>query len=246
MHVIPGAEEFYFEGGPIGCLLVHGFTGSPSEMRLLGEDLAKKGYTVHGVRLKGHGTSPEEMLETDYKDWYKSVEQGWHRLRNTCEKVFVIGLSMGGILALYLASHYPVHGVVSLSAPIYINNSKLPLLPIYRLFRTYEVKTRKALPVDPIYSISYDRTPLRCVTSLLDLINLAKDRLSKISVPVLIMQSKAEHTVKPESAEYIYKNLTGTHEKKLFWLYECGHVITLDKERETVFEKIEEFLCTYS
>lgn len=246
MQVIPGAEEFYFTGSSTGCLLVHGFTGSPSEMRLLGEKLTESGYTVLGVRLEGHGTSPEDMLRTDYRQWYKSVEQGWHKLRETCEKVFVIGLSMGGILALYLASDYPVDGVATLSAPIYINNKKLPLLPIYRMFRTYDVKPRKALPVDRIYSISYERTPLCCVESLLQLIKLVKNRLSKISAPVLIVQSKVEHTVKPESAEYIYRKLTGTQEKELYWLYESGHVITLDKERTIVYAKIGEFIHLYS
>lgn len=245
MPVIPGAEEFYFPGGPIGCLLVHGFTGSPSEMRLLGETLAQKGYTVHGVRLAGHGTSPEDMLETDYVQWYKSVEEGWKKIRDECAKVFVIGLSMGGLLALYLAGDYTVDGVVAMCPPIYINNNLLPFLPIYRLFRTFETRKRRALPVDPAYSISYDRTPLKCVASLLELIKLAKDRLHKVSVPVLIIQSKVERTVKPESAEFIYRNLTGTQEKQLVWLYECGHVITLDNERETVYAEIEEFLRKY-
>lgn len=246
MHVIPGAEEFYFQGGSIGCLLVHGFTGSPSEMRLLGEYLAQKGYTVHGVRLEGHGTSPEDMLRTDFEQWYKSVEQGWQRLRGTCEKVFVIGLSMGGILALYLASNHPVSGVVSMCAPIYINNSKLFFLPLYRLFRTYETRKRKILPVDPAYNISYDRMPLKCVASLLELINLVKPRLPEVSAPVLIIQSKVEHTVKPESAEFLYHKLTGTQAKELLWLYASGHIITLDNEREMVFAKIKAFLQMYS
>lgn len=245
MHVIPGAEEFYFEGGTIGCLLVHGFTGSPSEMRLLGEDLAQDGYSVYGVRLAGHGTSPEDMRETNYMHWYKSVEQGWQEMKKNCSKVFVIGLSMGGILALHLAANRPVDGVVTLSAPIYINNNKLFLLPIYRLFRTYETKSRKAMPVDPKYSISYDRTPLRCVSSLLDLIEAVKPRLSQVAVPVLIMQSKTEHTVKPASAEYIYEHLTGTQEKKLYWLSESGHVVTLDKERHIVHEEVKSFLEQY-
>lgn len=245
MHVIPGAEEFFFQGSSIGCLLVHGFTGSPSEMRLLGEYLAAKGYTVHGVRLAGHGTSPEDMLRTDYTQWYRSVEQGWQKLHGTCKKIFVIGLSMGGILALLMAGNYPVQGVVSMCAPIYINNRKLFFLPIYRLFRTYETKKRKTLPVDPIYSVSYDRMPLKCVASLLDLIDLVKPRLPQVTAPVLIMQSKVEHTVKPESAEFLYRNLTGTQQKELFWLYESGHVITLDNERETVFAKTAEFLQTY-
>jgi carboxylesterase len=246
LQVIPGAEAFYFKGNAIGCLLVHGFTGSPSEMRLMGEYLADKGFTVLGVRLEGHGTSPEDMIHTEYRNWYTSVEHGLARLRQECDKIFVMGLSMGGILSLYLASNHAVDGVVSLSAPIFINNRKLPLLPIYRMFKTYEPKPRKPLPVDPKYNISYDRTPLRCVSSLLELINLVKVRLKDITAPVLIIQSRSERTVKPESAEYIYRNLTAAIDKKLFWLYGSGHIVTLDKERDVVFAEVLKFIQKHS
>lgn len=246
MGVMPGAEEFYFRRGRIGCLLIHGFTSSPSEMLLLGEYLADMEYTVLGIRLEGHGTTPEDMMRTDHQHWYQDVVRGLQQIQRDCEQVFVVGLSMGGILALYLASEYNTDGVVALSAPIFINNYKLRFLPIYRLFRTYEPKQRKTLPVDPRYNIAYDKVPLRCVTSLLELISKTKKRLGKIKSPVLIVQSKVEHTVKPESAEYIFKNLTGVEDKKLFWLRGSGHVVILDKERNVVFEAIVEFLRKHS
>lgn len=246
MRIIPGAEEFYFRRGRIGCLLIHGFTGTPSEMLLLGEYLADVGYTVLGVRLEGHGTSPEDMICTDEQQWYQSVVQGFQKIRQDCEQVFAIGLSMGGILALRLASEQMLDGVVSLSAPIFINNNKLPLLPIYRLFRTYEHRPRKPLPVDPKYNIAYEKMPLRCLKSLLDLISTTKMRLSEIKSPVFIVQSKVERTVKPESATYIFNNLTGVEDKELLWLYGSGHVVTLDKERNVVFEAIVEFLRKHS
>ena len=128
----------------------------------------------------------------------------------------------------------------------FINNNKLPLLPLYRLFRTYEPRPRRPLPVDPKYNIAYEKVPLRCLTSLLELISTTKERLCKISSPVLLVQSKVEHTVKPESAEYIFKNLTGAADKKLLWLCGSGHVVTLDKERNVVFEAIVEFLHKHS
>jgi carboxylesterase len=242
LQVIPGAEEFYFNGGKTGCLLVHGFTGSPAEMRLLGQYLRASGYTVLGVRLEGHGTSPEDMLKTDESHWYRSAEEGLLRLQRECEKVFVIGLSMGGVLSLDLASNYKVAGVVALSAPIFINNNKLTFLPVYRLFRTYESQSRKPLPVDAIYSISYDRTPLKCVTSLLNLIKTVKLRLAQVTAPALIVQSRVEHTVKPESADYIYKHLVNAKDKKLIWLDNSGHIVTLDNERDTVFASIGDFM----
>src|SRR5262249_50914792 len=58
----------------LGCLLVHGFTATPAEMRPLGEALAARGFPVRGVRLAGHGTSVEDLARTGWRDWYASVE----------------------------------------------------------------------------------------------------------------------------------------------------------------------------
>lgn len=241
MAILQGAEPFLLPGGKRGVLLVHGFTGSPSEMRLLGEYLNKVGYTVLAPRLCGHGTTPAEMAETKWLHWYSAVEDGYHLLKALCSEVCVVGLSMGGLLSLKLASEYPVTKLVSLAAPIYINDSRLPLLPVYRMFRNYVPKKRKKLDVDPLYSVGYDETPLASLSSLLDLIKQVDKLLPAIYVPALIIQSRAEHTVRPASAVHIYKSL-GSHDKKLIWLEKSGHIVTLDIEKEHVFEHIASFL----
>ena len=117
LNIIPTAEPFFFPGGPTGVLLVHGFTGAPKEMRWMGEYLAKQGYTVLGVRLAGHATQPADMLRVTWQDWLTSVEDGWHLLRGAADQVFVAGLSMGGTLALLLASQVEVAGVIAMSTP---------------------------------------------------------------------------------------------------------------------------------
>src|SRR3989304_2424624 len=91
--LLKSAEPFYFPGGNIGCLLVHGFTGTPKEMRYLGKNLANRGYSVLGVRLVGHATRMEDMTRTSYRDWLASVEDGWWMLSGCSEKIFVIGRS---------------------------------------------------------------------------------------------------------------------------------------------------------
>lgn len=245
MAILKGAEPFFFPGGSQGVLLTHGFTGSPSEMRLMGEYLNRLGYTVYGPRLPGHGTSPREMEKTEWRQWYGVVEDGFHILSSVCQEVSVVGLSMGGILSMLLASEYPVKLAVSLSAPIYISDERLKWLNVYRMFRRYAPKRRKQLEVSPEYNIGYDLTPLRSLSSLLDLIQLTKSRLKLLKVPLLVVQSKAEHTVRPESAEYIYRH-AGSQHKELLWLYKSGHIITLDKEKELVFQKVAEFLSRSS
>ena len=144
-------------------------------------------------------------------------------------------------MALKLAAEYPVGRLVSLAAPIYINERRLPLLPLYRLFRNYAPKKRKKMEVDPQYNIGYDETPLASLSSLLALIKQVDSLLPSVTVPVLIIQSKNEHTVRPESASHIYRSL-GSREKKLIWLTKSGHVVTLDNEREQVFAEVARFL----
>ncbi len=242
MTIMPGSEPFFLPGGESGVLLVHGFTGAPSEMRLAGEYLNNLGYTVLAPRLPGHGTTAKEMAKTAWPHWYGNVEDGYHLLAGICSSVSAVGLSMGGLLTLKLASEYPLKRLAILSTPIYIANERLPLLPLYRVFTNFVPKKRKRLPdIGEDYSITYDVTPLSSLSSLLSLIKHVDGLLPSISIPALIIQSKKEHTVKPESAQYIYDRL-GSTEKKLVWLNKSGHIVTLDVERDTVFQEISLWL----
>lgn len=243
MAVMPGAEPFFLPGGHNGVLLVHGFTGAPSEMRLAGEYLNNLGYTVFAPRLPGHGTTPEEMAKTAWPHWYGNVEDGYHLLTGVCSTVSAVGLSMGGLLTLKLAIEYPLRRLAVISAPIYIANKRIKLLPIYRLFTNFVPKMRKRLPDrGEDYSITYDVTPLSSLSSLLNLIKHVDALLPSVTVPTLVIQSRKEHTVEPESAQYIYDKL-GSTEKQLVWLNKSGHIVTLDIERDTVFEMIGQFLA---
>lgn len=242
MAFMNGAEPFILPGGDRGILAVHGFTGSPAEMRLLGEYLNKQSYTVLAPRLCGHGTQVNDMTPTTWSYWYQSVVDGYHMLKGLCSDITVVGLSMGGLLALKLAVEKPVSSVVSLSAPIHLFEPRLKLLPVYRLFRSYENNKRKAFPdIDPSYSVGYEKIPLACLDSLLSLIKHVAKLLPDVTVPILVAQSKAEHTVRPSSAQYIFDHV-GSPDKELVWLRKSGHVITLDSERNLLFDAIANFL----
>ena len=129
-RIIPTAEPFFFPGDETGCLLVHGLTGAPKEMRWLGEYLASQGRSVLGVRLAGHATKPEDLPRTRWVDWLACVEDGWHMLSGCTQRICVIGLSLGGILSLRFAAQFPVAGVVSMSAPHHLPAD--PRLPYIR------------------------------------------------------------------------------------------------------------------
>ena len=103
MPLLPGAKPFFADGGPVGVLVVHGFTGSPQSMRPWAEHLAAAGHTVSLPRLPGHGTRWEDLQLTRWPDWYGEVDNAFRALRSRCDQVFVMGLSMGGTLSLRLA-----------------------------------------------------------------------------------------------------------------------------------------------
>ncbi len=115
--ILPRGEAFLHAGGPVGCLVIHGFTGAPAEMRWFGAQMAQAGYSVVGVRLFAHATQPEDMFRARPRDWVASVEDGYHLLRGLSEQVVVMGLSLGGILSLHFASRFEVRGVVAMSVP---------------------------------------------------------------------------------------------------------------------------------
>lgn len=117
MQIVQGAESYMLEGGDHGVLLIHGFTGSPGELKLLGEYLHLGGFSVLGVRLPGHGTTPAELNKTEWPDWYAAVQDSYRSLSASCSRVSVVGLSMGGLLAMKLAAEVKVHSAVFFGNP---------------------------------------------------------------------------------------------------------------------------------
>ena len=132
-YTMKTAEPFFIPGGEIGCLLVHGYTGTPKEMRLLGDSLAQEKYTVLAPRLFGHATNPENMNRARWWDWIASVEDGLNLLKGCTNQQIVMGLSMGGVLSMIAAARYPVKGVVSFSTPGSMpEDSRLKFLPLLK------------------------------------------------------------------------------------------------------------------
>lgn len=242
MKIIEGAEEFFLSGeNNKGVLLIHGYTGTPAEMRLLGDYLHKEGFTVLGVRLPGHGTTPEELNETNWQMWYAEAEKGYERLTEVCGEIMVAGLSMGGLLAMKIAAEKNIAKAAFLAAPVKVQDKRAPLLPLLRYFIRYLKKRKRNYFVADKYNLAYNVMPVKPLTSLFALIKLCKNEvLPNIKIPCLVMQSKIEHTVCPESAQYIYDHL-GSTDKKLIWFEHSGHILTLDVEREEVYKEISDF-----
>jgi carboxylesterase len=242
--IIPTAEPFFFPGNRTGCLLIHGFTGTPKEMRWMGEYLASKGYSILGVRLTGHATQPEDMLRAHWQDWVTSVEDGYDLLKGVADQVFVVGLSMGGVLSLLFASQHQVSGVVAMSTPYALPND--PRMPFIQVLSWLQPKMPKGPPdwhdLEAAKDhIDYPYYPTRAIAELRDLLNEMRAALPKVSVPVLLIHSRQDPGVLPHNAEQILAQL-GSQDKHLLWVENSGHVITREPEKQVVFKAAEDFI----
>jgi len=245
---IPTAEPFFFPGGKTGCVLVHGFTGTPKEMRLMGDYLNGNGVTVIGIRLAGHATQISDMVRTRWSDWLTSVEDGINLLSDFCDNIFVAGLSMGGILALMAASRYTIDGVIAMSAPYIISNDwRVKFAKQISLYMPF-VKKEQSDTIDQKTTkdhVDYTAYPTRSIAELNELVSILHSDLDQIHIPVLLINSKNDKTVPPSHAEN-YRNKIPSNHFELVTLENSGHVITEDIEREIVFNASLNFMRKYS
>ena len=243
--IISGAESFLFRAeGNRGVLLIHGFTGNPAELRLLGEYLQSNGMTVLCMRLAGHGTRVGDLIRTTREDWLDSVLDGVSILRGLCDSISVVGHSMGALLALQLSTIEKLDRLVTLAAPIFIDDGlHLSELPPREECGTLVVnRPRRSLKDVPSgVNEVYRRMPLMSVHELVDMIEETKKILAAIEIPILIMHGKEDHTTHFSSAQYIFDRVSST-EKQLVLLDGMGHLMPLKEGRERVFESVTEFL----
>ncbi|NOY97977.1 MAG: alpha/beta fold hydrolase [Chloroflexi bacterium] len=248
-QIIPTAEPFFFPGKPDapGCLLVHGFTGAPKEMRWMGEYLAGQGFSALGVRLAGHATRPEDMIRTRYTDWMDSVEDGYHLLRGATDRIFLVGLSMGGILALLMSTRLDVAGVVAMSTPYQLADPRVKLAKLISPFFRYLPKTKEP-PGSTWFDkeawrehVSYPQNPVRSIAELPPLLAEMRAALPRVEVPVLLVHSRNDTYVPSDSMQNIYDAL-GTPDKQMMWVTESGHVIPREPAKEQVFKAAADFI----
>lgn len=232
--LIPGAAPWSHEGGPVGALVLHGFTGNPGSMRGIAEALAAAGFSVEMPRLPGHGTKIEDMLETGWSDWLGEAETAYQRLAERCERVVIVGLSMGGAITAWLGSeHQEVAGLVCInalaSAPEGMRDAIEEVIAT-GADRFAGIGSDIAKP--GVVETAYADTPLKPLLTLFDAAEELTERLGRITAPVLIVTSTQDHVVPPENSDIIAAAVAGPVER--LRCERSYHVVTMDYDAEVV------------
>lgn len=259
-------SEFFFEGDRRGVLLIHGLTGTPTEMRLLGKGLNRLGFTVHGMQLAGHCGDVEDLLATGWRDWYASVEQAAESLKGKVDQLFVGGLSMGALLALKLAADHPqmVDGVGVYGATFRYDGWNIPwkaklsfLLP---LFKKLGIGRNRMFDEEPPYGLRDERiraqisaamlggdsaaaglpgNPWYSLAELYQLSKQVRRQLPQVKAPCLVAHASEDDVASLDNAQEVIRRVHGPTE--LLLLKDSYHMITIDRDRRTLIARSAEF-----
>jgi carboxylesterase len=241
--LLPGAEPFSHDGGRVGALVLHGFTGQPRSMRPWADHLAAAGLSVELPRLPGHGTAWQDMTVTRWDDWYAEVDRSFSSLQSRCDAVFVMGLSMGGSLALRLAEKRAdeVAGLVLVNPAVHTERWDRHLLPFVR-------HVVKAFPgiINDIKRPGqdeggYDKLPLQPAYSLQQGWAAIRGDITKVTSPLLLLHSREDHVVEPSNSAWILANVASTDTTEI-WLEDSYHVATLDNDAPQIFDESVKFV----
>jgi carboxylesterase len=260
-----GNQAFELDGdGAVGVVLQHGFTGSPWEVRYLGERLAAAGISVVGPLLPGHGTRVEDLDAVTWQDWVAHVERAVDRVAERCDRVAIVGQSLGGLLALYVASRRPslpsgsppLRGnkaaltcVASLAAPLWLEglsarvarwaaSGKVPFKAIPK-FGGSDVLDPRSRVENPCYPA----IPMKALRQLVEFMRVVDASLARVTQPTLVLHARQDHTAPVACADRIAE---ATHAERVRILPRSYHLIAVDVERDVVAAEVIEFVRKHS
>jgi carboxylesterase len=233
-------DDFFWQGNQIGILLIHGFTATTAEVRLLAEKLHAAGYTTAGPLLPGHGTHPDDLNRATWSMWVEKVKQAYQELASQCERIYVGGESMGGLLTLELARQHPEIAGLFLFAPaIKVYNSHLPWLArIGWPFIKYFNKKGKD---DSLPWKGYTVNPVKAGVQLHKLQIRVRRNLREIKQPVVVFTGEFDRTIAPISAQIILDNVS-SQVRNHYHMQHSGHCVILDQELDEIAEDVLGFI----
>ena len=242
---LPEAQPFLMEAGEHAVLLMHGFTGSAAHMRIVGEKLHDAGFTVMGINLPGHAKDLEAMRASTWQEWLAAGRNAVNQLREKYRIVSAMGLSMGGCISLILAEEGLVNAVVTVSAPMAVQNPLLPLAkvlaPLFPRVSWGNGGGPKDQMLDPRYNLGYGGFPTKNGADLSKIIKQARANLGRVTCPVLAIQSHDDETIAAGSAQTILNGVS-SGVKDMLWLDEVPHVCTITKAAPDIASRAAAFL----
>ncbi|MEK7442160.1 MAG: alpha/beta fold hydrolase [Chloroflexota bacterium] len=239
-------DSFFLQGThDIGVLLIHGFTATTVEVSYAAKYLNERGYTVSAPLLPGHNTTPDDLNKCKWQDWANAAEAAYQELATHCKKIIVGGESMGGMLALYLASEHPEIIAVVTYAPAMItpSSSSRWQIQILSWLKPYMPKPQRPPNITDERTKSYTVNPLKAVTQFLDLQQETRQRLPRISQPILNIQGRLDAVIDPRNGDVIFQEVK-SQIKEMHWLENSTHVLILDQEWERAAELTLNFIQT--
>lgn len=235
-------EPFIFEAGHRAVLLLHGFTGHSADVRMLGRFLQRNNYTSHAPILRGHGLSPEQLLSAHPDEWWEDVIAAYEHLQSLgYERIAVAGLSLGGALALKLATVRKVTAVVTMCTPMFFDNEKQLTAGFKQFAKQYkQLEHKSEQTIEQEIKTMFNESP-RLFHQVGSYIEHISEQVDMIYAPTMVVQARHDEMINPKSANYIYENVQ-SDKKQMNWYEKSGHVITLDIERDQLHEDILQFL----
>lgn len=237
MPLLPGAEPYSHDGGAVGVLLVHGFTGCPQSLRPWAEHVAEAGFSVSLPRLPGHGTTLADMTLTRWDDWLAEADRAYIELAARCSSVIVGGLSMGGSLALRLAQLHPeIKGLVLVNPAVLIQSPLLPLLPVLKYVMSSLPGVGNDIKKPGVTEQAYGKVPLKPLASMIAGWKTVNQNLSAVTMPVLVLHSTDDHVVPASSTAAVLAGISSIDVIEMS-LADSYHVATLDNDAKVIFDE---------
>lgn len=245
--LLRGAAPFSTrDARPVGCLLIHGFTSTPWDVRACGAFLTSHGIAVEAPLLAGHGTRPEDLADTALEDWLASIEAGYDRLAERVDRVFALGISLAGNFLLTLAPRLPFAGLILIGTPLRFRYERA-YRAAYRVLRAAGREYQRKWYVDHLDAAirkdrpTYDRFPLRCGPDCLRAIERSRATLSAVTCPVFILQSTSDHAVDERTIDE-FRHQLGSADVTVRWFTDRYHVLLIDHGSEEAYTAITDFV----
>jgi carboxylesterase len=237
---IEGGEPFVLGEGGAGILAFHGFTGSPYEVRALGELLHASGFGVYGAPLAGHATDVAELEKATADDYLIQAERAFDEARRRFERIYIVGLSVGGTLGLHLAANKPVAGLVTISAPVFLYPMMSATLPLIEQWLP-GLRAPANFAAWQGNVVGYKSTTIGAVNVILDVLARVRKELDAVKAPLLVMHSVRDLTVPVDSAREIYDRASSS-DKRLELIDAGSHLMTIEPNLRLIDALIVDFL----